>query len=170
MAMTPLMLEFDAPWAAFATLTLSAAALWSFHGPLMTWPASFLERDKAAIGFSLMNAVGSFGGFLGPFLLGYLANITNNYDLAMLVISGILGLGAIAIFLFPVSSAASAMLSNLENVAPDMSTTCGISPLQEHPSMSSVEKSEATRDTEPSRIFTLHEDRADETQKLLHSP
>eukprot|EP00890_Picochlorum_soloecismus_P004964 jgi/Picsp_1/5469/NSC_02828-R1_major facilitator superfamily mfs_1 len=120
LCITPLWLHFNIPWGAFISLTLAAAAIWSYHGPFMTWPAAFLERDRAALGFALMNSVGSFGGFFGPFLLGWLADLTGGYSVAMITIGLILGLGGIAIFLFPVNATAGHIHTEL--CAVDLST------------------------------------------------
>lgn len=110
MSFTALMIAVDIPVAAFICLTVSAAGIWSFHGPVMTWPASFLERDRAVVGFSMMNSIGSFGGFLGPFLLGFIADLTGGYTIAMIAISIILALGALLILFFPVSASAGSMM------------------------------------------------------------
>lgn len=103
MALTPAMLNIlGSPLGAFVCLVLAATFVWSFHGPFMSWPAVFLDGDAASTGFALMNSLGSLGGFLGPFLLGYLADKSGGYGLAMIVLGVMLGVGGVAILLFPV--------------------------------------------------------------------
>jgi len=102
MALTPLALRYIAPIAAFLSLVCAAASVWAFHAPFMSWPAVFLRGQEAATGFAVINSIGSIGGFIGPFLLGVLADKGNgSYDLAMFALAGMLALGGIGIILFP---------------------------------------------------------------------
>jgi sugar phosphate permease len=102
MALTPLVLRYIAPIAAFLSLVCAAAFVWAFHAPFMSWPAVFLRGQEAATGFAVINSIGSIGGFIGPFLLGILADKGNgSYDLAMFMLAGMLALGGIGIILFP---------------------------------------------------------------------
>lgn len=102
MALSPLALRYIAPIAAFLSLVCAAAFVWAFHAPFMSWPAVFLRGQEAATGFAVINSIGSIGGFIGPFLLGVLADKGNgSYDLAMFVLAGMLALGGVGIILFP---------------------------------------------------------------------
>jgi MFS family permease len=105
MALTPLMLRFVAPLAAFASLVLAAASVWAFHGPFMSWPATFLRGTEAAAGFAAINSVGSLGGVLGPSLIGYLADRYDSYAVAMGVLATLLAASSAGILLFPVPTA-----------------------------------------------------------------
>jgi hypothetical protein len=100
MALTPAMLKFVGPAAAFLSLVMAAACIWAFHGPFMSWPAVFLRGEEASLGFSMINSFGSLGGFVGPLLLGVLADTGGGYGAAMLVLAGLLALGAIGILNF----------------------------------------------------------------------
>lgn len=42
--------ESHVKWLALAMLTLGAVGIWSPHGPLLTWPAVFLDGTAAASG------------------------------------------------------------------------------------------------------------------------
>jgi ACS family tartrate transporter-like MFS transporter len=103
MGLAPVMLTMvGSPLGAFVCLVLAATFVWSFHGPFMSWPAAFLDGDAASTGFAFINSLGSLGGFVGPFLLGYLADKSGGYGIAMLVLGAMLALGGVAILLFPV--------------------------------------------------------------------
>jgi len=115
LGLTPVMLRVVGPYPAFVCLVLAASFIWSFHGPFMSWPATFLKGAQAAIGFAWINSVGSLGGFLGPFILGLLADASGSYSLAMMVIAGVLFLGGISILLFPVGGGSADEIS-LEGV------------------------------------------------------
>lgn len=100
MALTPIMISINVSWAAFVLLVLTAAFIWAFHGPFMSWPATFLEAEEASLGFSLINSFGSLGGFVGPLLLGVLADKSGNYTSAMFVLGILLAIGSTGILLF----------------------------------------------------------------------
>lgn len=102
MALTPLMLYVHVPVAAFVSLILTAAFIWAFHGPFMSWPATFLKGEEASLGFSLINSFGSLGGFVGPLLLGILADKEGDYGLAMFVLAILLAAGSTGILMFKV--------------------------------------------------------------------
>lgn len=101
MMATPGMMHLGIPVMAFISLTLAAAALWSYHGPFMTWPVVFFDRENAVLAFAIMNSIGSAGGFFGNAILGILAEATGGYGIAMVCIGIILLLGGIAIILMP---------------------------------------------------------------------
>ena len=102
MALTPVALHFVAPVAGFLSLVLAAACVWAFHGPFMSWPATFLKGHEASVGFAIINSLGSFGGFIGPLLLGVLADKGGSYDTAISVLAVMLGMGGVGIIMFPV--------------------------------------------------------------------
>ena len=70
-------------------------------GPLHSWPATFLQGNAAAAGTALINSMGAVGGFIGPSLIGWLAddNDGDDYDASMMTIgvflmcAGVLMLG-----------------------------------------------------------------------------
>eukprot|EP00889_Picochlorum_renovo_P001412 jgi/Picre1/28442/NNA_003846.t1 len=101
MMTTPGMMHLGIPVMAFISLTLAAAALWSYHGPFMTWPVVFFERENATLAFAIMNSIGSAGGFFGNTILGILAEATGGYGIAMVCIGIVLLLGGLAIILMP---------------------------------------------------------------------
>lgn len=74
-------------------------------GPLHSWPATFLQGNAAAAGTALINSMGALGGFIGPSLIGFLAddNDEDDYDAAMMAVgvfmmcAGVLMLGRHAV-------------------------------------------------------------------------
>jgi MFS family permease len=65
-------------------LTLTAA-LW-FGRITMFWilVADAVPKDAAGPSMAIANGVGNFGGFLGPFIFGWLRSITDSFDAAMI--------------------------------------------------------------------------------------
>lgn len=57
-------------------------------GPLHSWPATFLQGNAAAAGTALINSLGALGGFIGPSLIGFLAddNDEDDYGAAMMAV------------------------------------------------------------------------------------
>jgi predicted MFS family arabinose efflux permease len=65
-------------------LTLTAA-FW-FGRITMYWilVADAVPKDAAGPSMAIANGVGNFGGFLGPFIFGWLRSITDSFDAAMI--------------------------------------------------------------------------------------
>jgi ACS family tartrate transporter-like MFS transporter len=55
---------------------------------------SFLAGSAAAAGIALINSVGNLGGFLGPYLMGWLKEQTIHYTAGLLALAAIVAVGA----------------------------------------------------------------------------
>jgi ACS family tartrate transporter-like MFS transporter len=77
------------PVLSIALLALMALGIDSFFGPFWSLPNRFLTGIGAASGIALINSVGNLGGFVGPYLVGYLKDRTGNtaWGLALVGIS-----------------------------------------------------------------------------------
>jgi MFS transporter, ACS family, tartrate transporter len=51
-----------------------------------TLPTAMLAGTTAAGGIAMINAVGHLGGFLGPYLVGFIKDATGSFSLGLLVI------------------------------------------------------------------------------------
>ncbi|MDF0732764.1 MFS transporter [Pseudomonas entomophila] len=82
-----------------AMVFLCIAAFGIFGGfPLyLTIPGSFLPRASAAGGIALVTTLGSFGGFLTPWLLGLMKSMTGTLYSGLLVAAGISLLGGLLV-------------------------------------------------------------------------
>jgi MFS transporter, ACS family, tartrate transporter len=58
-------------------------------------PSAFLTGSAAAGAVGLINSVGNLGGFVGPYIVGYLKDATGNYKAAMLFLGGCAFLGGL---------------------------------------------------------------------------
>jgi ACS family tartrate transporter-like MFS transporter len=78
---------------AMAAFSLAAMALYSFPSPFWVLPTMFLTGPAAAASIALINASGNLGGFVGPYVIGYLADRMGTYTggLLYLVACGLLG-------------------------------------------------------------------------------
>lgn len=106
-------------WVSFTILVLGAAAVWSHHGPFITWPSEYFDRTRANIAFAIINSFGSLGGFLGPTVLGFLAQSTGGYGVALAVLGCILLLGGLGILFFAPGSSDSAATDIIHYEEPD---------------------------------------------------
>jgi len=52
-----------------------------------TLPTAMLSGTAAAGGIAMINAVGNLGGFLGPYMVGFIKDATGSFSMGLLVIS-----------------------------------------------------------------------------------
>ena len=76
------------PVLSFVALCVTAAGIWSMFGVFWAVPADFLSGKAAAGGFALINSFGALGGFLGPFLVGFVRQHTGSFTGSLLVLAG----------------------------------------------------------------------------------
>ncbi len=79
---------------------LAAAAVGILSATAIFWalPTTLLSGAGLAAGVAFINAIGSFGGFLGPYLMGWLKDFTGDYKIGLVVLaSGEILAAAIAI-------------------------------------------------------------------------
>jgi nitrate/nitrite transporter NarK len=84
---------------AVAVVALSVAAAGVLTCAPLFWslPTSFLSGAAAAVGIATINSVGNLAGFVSPYLVGYLKDLTHSTQSGMVVLAGMLVLGAIAV-------------------------------------------------------------------------
>jgi MFS family permease len=51
-------------------------------------PSSFLGKSASAAAVGVINSVGNLGGFVGPFLFGYLKTATGSYRAGLWILTG----------------------------------------------------------------------------------
>jgi len=74
--------------ARFASLSIAAVGLYAFTPPFWSLPTAFLRDDGAAAGIAFINAVGNLGGFLGPFIMGWMKDATGDYLIGLRLLAG----------------------------------------------------------------------------------
>jgi ACS family tartrate transporter-like MFS transporter len=75
--------------AVLCALGLGTVCLYAMAGPFWAIPPAFLGGTAAAGGIALVNSIGNLGGFVGPYLMGWLKQDTGDYrsGLAALAVS-----------------------------------------------------------------------------------
>ncbi|MEW6320320.1 MAG: MFS transporter [Acidobacteriota bacterium] len=85
---------------ALGALSLAALGIWGALGPFWALPTAGLHGAAAAGGIAIVNSVGNVGGFVGPFLVGYVRDATGSFSAGLLLLAGgLLAGGALALAL-----------------------------------------------------------------------
>ncbi|HYM79128.1 MAG TPA: MFS transporter [Candidatus Dormibacteraeota bacterium] len=63
---------------------VAGGAFYGFQPVFWTVPTLFLSESAAAASIGLINAVGNLGGFVGPYVIGYLVNRTHSFSPGLL--------------------------------------------------------------------------------------
>jgi ACS family tartrate transporter-like MFS transporter len=79
---------------ALAAFCLAATGVWAVMGPFWALATGFFSGTAAAAGIALINSLGNVGGFLGPYLMGWLKQTTAGYGAGLLAVAAILLAGA----------------------------------------------------------------------------
>jgi ACS family tartrate transporter-like MFS transporter len=95
LALAVYFLEQGLPLFAFCSICLAASGIWSTLGPFWSLPTAFLSGTAAAGGVALINSVGNVGGFVGPYVIGYVKQTTQSFTNGMLVLAATLLIAAI---------------------------------------------------------------------------
>ena len=82
------------PILAMAALAVAAVGDYCTRGPFWAMPGKFLTGRALAGSIALINAMGAFGGAVGPSIVGWLKDTTGDFVAPMTFLSGVLVVGA----------------------------------------------------------------------------
>ena len=88
------------PVVEMAALTLAALGIYSTLATFWSLPTAFLSGTAAAAGIALINSVGNLGGFVGPYVVGFLSDSTGSFYAGLLLLATLIlvaGLLALAV-------------------------------------------------------------------------
>lgn len=74
-------------WLMIILFTVVATGLKAYLPAFWSLPSLFLTEAAAAGSIGLINSVGNLGGFVGPYMLGYLKDYTGSYLLGIVFLS-----------------------------------------------------------------------------------
>jgi MFS transporter, ACS family, tartrate transporter len=80
---------------ALAALAIASVGIWGALGPFWALPTQTLRGQAAAGGIALINSLGNLGGFLGPYLIGWLNKFTGNSRSGLLFLAASLAAGGL---------------------------------------------------------------------------
>jgi ACS family tartrate transporter-like MFS transporter len=83
------------PVPSMLALSLTALGVWGTLGPFWAMPPAFLRGTAAAGGIAVINSVGNIGGFAGPYVVGYVRDVTGSFAAGLWVMAACLAAGAI---------------------------------------------------------------------------
>jgi len=69
------------PAAALFLICLSAVGIYASMGVWWTIPTTFLSGSAAAGSIALINSCGNLGGWVGPYMMGWIKTNTGSFDL-----------------------------------------------------------------------------------------
>jgi MFS transporter, ACS family, tartrate transporter len=86
---------FHNPVLELAALSLAALGIWGTLGPFWALSSETLAGTGAAAGIALINSVGNLGGFLGPYLIGWIRTRTDSFSIALISLAMFPLIGAV---------------------------------------------------------------------------
>lgn len=94
-------LIINQPWIIVIGFVLLAIGVYSAINVFWAVPGQVLTGVGAAAGIGLINSIGNLSGFTGPYLTGFLYNVTGSYTPGFLVIAALVGAGGLGMVLMP---------------------------------------------------------------------
>jgi sugar phosphate permease len=69
-------------------LSIAAVGIWSAVPVFWSLPTAFLTGTAAAAAIALINSFGNLGGFVGPFVIGRVHDVTGSYTASLMAVAG----------------------------------------------------------------------------------
>jgi ACS family tartrate transporter-like MFS transporter len=82
---------------AIAMISLATMALYAFPSPFWALPIAFLSGTAAAASVALINSIGNLGGFVGPYVIGFLTEKTGSYKAGLMYLVASAALGGLVV-------------------------------------------------------------------------
>ena len=93
-----------ATYASIVLIGVSAVGTYGGKAPFWPLPSMFLTGSAAAGGIALINAVGNLGGFVGPYMIGWVKDTTGGYSGALYMLGALAFSGAVVTLLLKTPS------------------------------------------------------------------
>ena len=76
-------------------MSVATIGLYGSKPAFWPMPSTFLTGTAAAGGIALVNSIGNLGGYVGPFIVGWIKDATGSFDAGLVVeaVAGVRGLG-----------------------------------------------------------------------------
>ena len=72
---------------AIAAMSLAAIGLYGSKPSFWPMPSTFLSGTAAAGGIALVNSIGNLGGFAGPYVVGWIRDVTGSYEMGLVFLA-----------------------------------------------------------------------------------
>lgn len=83
--------------AVMASLTLASLGIQAMAPVFWSMPTAFLSGTAAAAGIALITSIANIAGFVSPYLIGWIKDITHSTDLGLYMIAGALLAGGLTV-------------------------------------------------------------------------
>jgi MFS transporter, ACS family, tartrate transporter len=83
-------IAFSSFWVSLAGVTVSLIGINAARGIFWTIPPRFLSGLAAAGGLAFINSIGTAGGFVGPYVMGWLTDETGSFSAGLAAMAGFL--------------------------------------------------------------------------------
>jgi ACS family tartrate transporter-like MFS transporter len=90
---------FSGPVAVIFSFCLASVGIYAALAVFWTLPTAILRGLAAAGGLALLNSFSNLGGFFGPYLMGWLKQLTGGYSVGLIALAGMEFLAAMAVIL-----------------------------------------------------------------------
>jgi len=80
-----------------AAISVAVLGVFSMVAPFWTMPTTLLRGVSVAVGIALINSVGNLGGFFGPYIIGWMRNVTGNFRGGLLVVGTVLAMSGLVV-------------------------------------------------------------------------
>jgi nitrate/nitrite transporter NarK len=85
---------------AIGFLTIASTGVFSCAPLFWSLPTAFPSGAAAAAGIAAINSIGNLAGFVSPYVVGWLKDLTHSTQAGMFAVSGVLVAGAVIILVF----------------------------------------------------------------------
>ena len=88
----------DSYWA-IAAMSLAVVGIYGSRPSFWPMPSLFLTGAAAAAGIALINSIGNLGGYVGPFIVGWIKDSTDSFEMGLYFLAGCAFLSSLITFL-----------------------------------------------------------------------
>jgi ACS family tartrate transporter-like MFS transporter len=74
---------------AVIVMAIAAIGIYGTKAPFWPLPSLFLTGSAAAGGIALINSIGNLGGFVGPYVVGWIRDVTKSYEAGLYFLGGL---------------------------------------------------------------------------------
>jgi nitrate/nitrite transporter NarK len=82
-------------WISLAWITLALVGITSARAIFWTIPTKFLTGLAAAGGLAFINSIGTLGGFVGPYVVGWLRDATGSFSAGLMAMAVLLAIATV---------------------------------------------------------------------------
>jgi cyanate permease len=87
------------PTMKMVALSIGAFGVFAVLPVFWTFPTAFLSGAAAAAGIAVINSVGNLAGFFGPFIMGWLKDLTGSFTSGLWAIAACAVMGMVIVLL-----------------------------------------------------------------------